>query len=40
MNAKNPSMPAADLAGVDLMLSQDERDVRQAVREVEEAAAA
>jgi glutaryl-CoA dehydrogenase len=28
-----PSMPATDLAGVDLMLSQEERDVRQAVRD-------
>ena len=27
---KSPSMPAHDLAGVDLMLSQDERDIRQA----------
>ena len=28
-----PSMPASDLAGIDLMLTQDERDVRRAVRD-------
>lgn len=28
----SPSMPVHDLAGVDLMLTQDERDVREAVR--------
>jgi len=31
--AKTPSMPADDLAGIDLMLTQDERDVRRAVRD-------
>src|SRR5918992_1422325 len=30
---RKPSMPAHDLAGVDLMLSQEERDVRRAVRD-------
>ena len=33
MTAKTPSMPAADLAGIDLMLTQDERDVRKVVRD-------
>jgi glutaryl-CoA dehydrogenase len=33
VTAKTPSMPAADLAGIDLMLTQDERDVRKAVRD-------
>jgi glutaryl-CoA dehydrogenase len=30
--AKTPSISASDLAGIDLMLTQEERDVRQAVR--------
>ena len=33
MIAKTPSLPADDLAGIDLMLTQDERDVRRAVRD-------
>lgn len=32
MTATATTMPAHDLAGIDLMLTQDERDVRQAVR--------
>ena len=31
-SVNSPSMPASDLADIDLMLSQEERDVRQAVR--------
>jgi glutaryl-CoA dehydrogenase len=33
VTAKTLSMPADDLAGIDLMLTQDERDVRRAVRD-------